>query len=429
MTSVDRHTAGPRTGNSDGFLIWLIILLAPIGQMAIDIYVPSLPAMVDSYGTTRGAVQLSVTLYLIAFSVGQLFYGPFSDAVGRRKALLLGVALYLVGGVLCLFAPTIHWFVAARVVQGLGITAASVVMKAIAADRFSGPRLATVMTYMVVSWGMGPIVAPVIGAWFHSTLGWEYSLYFLVAYGVLLLVLLGGVYRETNAAPRAMGAGELARGTATILGDGVFTRIHLSMGLCYGILLVFNLVGPFLVQDVMGHSPALYGAIALGMGVAYFAGVFGNRVLPAGLSQRAKFRTASTGAVVAAALMVAGAAFTEPNLWVLTAPSAVIVFFAGILYPNLMGLGVSRFPGMTGLASSWLGFCLMLCSGLIMLASSLLRVDGLLPLAVLFLACTLGCRLLVMRTLPDTNRPGPRTTENPDHRERGDTCAPPTSAA
>lgn len=130
-------------------------------------------------------------------------------------------------------------------------------------------------------------------------------------------------------------------------------------------------------------------------------------MLPSSLTQRVKFQTASLGSVAAAALMVVGAALTEPNLWVLTAPSAVMVFFAGVLYPNLMGAGVSRFPEMSGLASSWLGFCLMLCSGLIMLCSglimlgsTLLAVDSLLPMSVLFLACMTACRLLVMRTLP-----------------------------
>lgn len=104
--------------------------------------------------------------------------------------------------------------------------------------------------------------------------------------------------------------------------------------------------------------------------------------------------------MVAAAAMVVGAALTEPNLWVLTVPTAVIVFCAGVLHPNLMGAGVSRFPEMAGLASSWLGFCLMLFSGLIMLGSSLLETDGSLPMASLFLVCMVACRLLVMRTLP-----------------------------
>ena len=398
LSSTTRRRA--RAANSDTFLIWLIVLLAPIGQMAIDIYVPSLPAMVGAFETTQNAVQLSVTLYLIAFSVGQLFYGPLSDAIGRRRSLLIGITLYLLGGVLSLFAASIWVFVAARVIQGLGITAASVVMKAIAADRFSGTRLGTVMTYMVVSWGLGPIIAPVIGAWFHTRLNWEYSLYFLVAYGVMLLFMVGVVYRETHESPRPLNIKNLASGTATILGDGVFTCIYLSMGLCYGVLLTFNLIGPFLVQDVMGYSPALYGAIALGIGAAYFVGVFSNRLLPASVTNRLKFQVASTGSVVAAVAMVAGAALTEPNLWVLTAPSAVIVLFAGVLYPNLMGAGVSRFPEMTGLASSWLGFCLMLFAGLIMLGSSLLEVDSLFPMAVLFLVCMVACRLLVMRTLP-----------------------------
>ncbi|MFE9258288.1 multidrug effflux MFS transporter [Streptomyces sp. NPDC006879] len=386
-------------GNSDTFVFWLIVLLAPVGQMAIDIFVPSLPTLVDEFDTSRGAIQLSVSLYLVAFAAGQLLYGPLADARGRKAALLTGVGLYLVGSVLTLVADSVALFVTARIVQGLGITAASVLMKVIPADRFSGPKLTQVMTWMVISWGLGPILAPVIGAWFEMGPGWRYSLYFLTGYGLLLFALIAFVFKETHHDRQPFSLRSLAADARSVMTDAEFTRLYLCMGLCFAVLLTFNLVGPFLVQDVMGYSAGVYGLIALAMGAAYFSGTFSNRVLPASFTTRRKFRTASLVTVLASVAMVVTAALTPPNLWSLTLPSLVIVFFTGMMYPNLMAAGISRFPHVAGLVSSLLGCSLMLISGLVTIGSSLLKADTLLPVALLFTGCMVICRILLLRTL------------------------------
>ncbi|WP_051341190.1 multidrug effflux MFS transporter [Azospirillum halopraeferens] len=396
--SVALHTDA-RRGGADLFLVFLIVALAPIGQMAIDIYVPSLPVMVEHFGTTRPMVQLSVSLYLVAFAIGQLIYGPLADALGRRVALLAGIGLFLAGGILAAFAGSIEGFIAARIVQGLGITAASVVMKAIAADRFRGEDLANVMTWMVVAWGMGPIVAPVIGAWLQTLYGWEYSLYFLIAYAAVLLLVVVVLYRETNPEPRPFRLPDVLRNSRAIYTDRTFLFVFLSMGLSYAVLLTFNLVAPFIVQTVLGLSPSAYGHIALLMGAMYFLGGFSNRLLPRRITVRTRFAVASTVNVVAAAAMAGLAVPFDLNLWVLVLPTLVMVFFTGVMYPNLMAIGVGLFPAMAGLTSSLLGFSLMLCAAVVMIGASSLQVASLLPLATLFLVVAASVRVLVLRTL------------------------------
>ncbi|MCW8205742.1 MFS transporter [Verminephrobacter aporrectodeae subsp. tuberculatae] len=194
------------------FLAFLIVALAPIGQMAIDIFVPSLPLMASEFAVDRTTVQWSVTLYLVAFAAGQLIYGPVSDSFGRRRALISGILLFLCGSAISILAQTITWFVVGRVVQGIGVTAASVLMRAIAADRFQGPKLAQVLTYMVIAWGVGPVIAPVLGATFQTSVGWRYSLVFLAVYAVVLLGLVVGVMKETNRRLLPLSASAIARG-------------------------------------------------------------------------------------------------------------------------------------------------------------------------------------------------------------------------
>ncbi|QLP96193.1 MAG: multidrug effflux MFS transporter [Rhodoblastus sp.] len=381
-------TTIPREGArfSDGFYALLIVALAPIGQMGIDIFTPSLPLIAKEFATTREVVQLSVSLYLAAFSIGQLFYGPLSDSIGRRPSLILGLILFLIGSAITLVAPTIEIFVFGRIVQGLGITCASVLMRAIATDMFKPPHLGHVLTYMVIGWGMGPIVAPVIGAAFQETIGWRYSLIFLAAYAAILLGLVLFVMKETNRKPAPFGFRRLWSSVREIYGSRRFLLIFLAMGFCYGAILCFNLVGPFIVQEAMGFGAGVFGILALGMGLVYFLGVFSNRVLPASVTPAKKFSVASSICLVAAIAQLGLAIGFDLNLWALAAPFAFVVFFSGVMYPNLMTLGVSAFPHIAGLASSLLGFSLMLVAAGIMVVSSQMHAQSLVPFAILTLA-------------------------------------------
>ncbi len=381
----------------DRFLAFLIVALAPIGQMAIDIFVPSLPLISAEFATDRQTVQLSVTLYLAAFAIGQLIYGPASDSFGRRRTLMAGFLIFLVGSVMAIFAPTVTWFIAGRMVQGIGITAASVLMRAIATDRFQGPKLAQVLTYMVIGWGIGPVIAPVLGAAFQTTIGWRYSLVFLVLYGLGLLGLIVGVMKETNRRLVPFSARAIGRGIVEIYGTLRFVLVFLAMGFCYGVLLAFNLVGPFTVQTVMGYGPEAFGAVALTLGAVYFGGVYSNRLLPKSVTVSRKFAVASTLALTAAVVQVLLAMGFDLTLWAL-APFAFVVFFSGVMYPNLMALGVSAFPHIAGLASSILGFSLMLIAAGIMGLASLLDVHSLLPFALLTLAL-MGAVFLLVRLI------------------------------
>lgn len=396
-TTGTQHTSAKK---SDYFYAFLIVTLAPIGQMGIDIFTPSLPLIAKEFMSTRETVQLSVSLYLAAFSIGQLFYGPLSDSIGRRRSLLLGLVLFLAGSLIAITAANIAVFIVGRIIQGFGITCASVLMRAIATDMFKPPQLASVLTYMVVGWGMGPIIAPVIGAAFQETIGWKYSLIFLAVYAVILLALIAFVMKETNRNLVAFSLTKIASGVGEIYGNFRFTLIFLSMGFCYGVILCFNLVGPFVVQEAMGYSPGTFGVLALAMGLVYFLGVLSNRVMPAAITPARKFSIASLICVIAAAIQLSLALVADLNIWALAVPFAFVVFFCGVMYPNLMAMGVSAFPHIAGLASSLLGFSLMLLAAAIMWLSSLMQAHSLLPFATLTLVLMCGVFVMIRAIRP-----------------------------
>ena len=380
--------------NGDKFLFFLIIVLAPIGQAAIDIFVTALPEMRTYYEVSQANMQLSVSMYLIAFAVGQMFYGPISDAKGRKNTLLFGVSLYLIGSVLAVLSEDFTVFIFARIIQGLGITSASVVMKAIAVDRFQGEKLGVVLTYMVISWGMGPIVAPVIGANIQTLLGWKYCLIFLSIYGIGLFTYLI-FFKESLKEPIPLVPSLLFSNGKQILMDRRFQLCFLSMGLCYGVLLTFNLVAPFMVQETLGYSPRDFGNIALAMGAAYFFGVFINRFNKGRIALEKLFFISVSINLMASIIMLVLSLVMEMNLQNLIAPCLIMTFFSGVMYPNIMGKGVSLYPKLSGLASSLLGFLLMLIAGLIMIMASFLDTTTLTPLAIMLLVINTLCFIFI----------------------------------
>ncbi|WP_168191763.1 multidrug effflux MFS transporter [Chromobacterium phragmitis] len=370
--------------NHPALMLLLIVALAPIGQMAIDIYVTALPEMRSAFQVSQQSIQLSVTAYLVSFACGQLFYGPVADAYGRKTALLAGLGLYMLGSLIILQTEQFSLFLLARVIQGLGIASASVVMKAIAPDTFSGQKLAHVMTYMVIGWGMGPIVAPVIGAQLQKHFGWASCLYFLFGYGLVLCGLTIFGYKESLKQPVPLRPKVMLGNIVSIFRSKEFHLNFLTMGLCYGVLLTFNLCAPFMVQDVLHQTPVFFGNVALAMGLTYFAGVFSNRIIAGRIRPAVLCKVSSVVNLICAGGMLFLANRYGLTLWTLIAPPLIITFFAGVIFPNLMARSVALFPQVAGLASSLLGFSFTICAGVIMYVSSLLRVDVLTPLATLY---------------------------------------------
>lgn len=393
VSSAARH-APRHPPNHPRFLLFLICAFASAGQLAIDLYVPALPEMAIDYATSAQAIQSSVTGYLIAYAVGQLVFGPLADAYGRKRVLMLGLGLFTLGCALSLAAPNLETFVAARVLQGFGIAATNLLAKAIITDSFAGQALVHAYTYMAIAWGLGPIIAPVIGAHLQEAFGWRSCLVFLLVYSFGMWAILWK-YRETLGQAVHLHPATLFRNARMVLASPVFQSCFLAQGLCYGILLVFNIVGPFMVQNTLHQPPTFFGYLALAIGMAYFLGGISNRLhhhrLP---SPEQRLRIGARVMTAAAFAMLALALTVGLQVWTLIAPVLVMGFCAGAMYPTLMAKGNSIFPHIAGLTSAILGFALLLVSAGMMALAGFVSIHSLAPLAVFF--CIVGLTVIAM---------------------------------
>ncbi|QSN64818.1 multidrug effflux MFS transporter [Caballeronia sp. M1242] len=373
-----------RPANSPRFLLFLVCLFASAGQLAIDIYVPALPAMARYFATSPQAIQSSVSGYMAAYALGQLTLGPVADAYGRKRVLAFGLVVFTLGCLLSLAATNLETFLIARCLQGFGIAATNLLAKAIITDSFSGHALMHAFTYMSIAWGLAPIVAPVIGAHLQTAFGWKACLVFLLIYSIVMWALVWR-YRETLRRPVRLEPRTLMANAGKVLASPVFQSCFLAQGLCYSILLVFNIVGPFMVQNTLHKPPTYFGYLALGIGMMYFFGGLSNRVhgprLP---SAEARLRIGSWTMAAASAVMLLLALTVGLRVWTLALPVLVMGFCAGAMYPTLMAKGNSLFPHIAGLTSAILGCALLLVSSAMMGLAGFVSVQVLTPLAAFF---------------------------------------------
>jgi DHA1 family 2-module integral membrane pump EmrD-like MFS transporter len=373
-----------KPANHPRFLLFLICAFASAGQLAIDIYVPALPTMAQFFQTSPQAIQATVTGYVVAYACGQLVFGPLADAYGRKRMLVLGLALFTLGCLLSLSAGNLETFVLARVLQGFGIAATNLLAKAIITDSFSGTALMHAFTYMAIAWGLAPIIAPVIGAHLQTAFGWRSCLVFLLVYSFGMWAVLWR-YRETLARPVRLHPRTLLRNAGLVLASPVFQSCFLAQGLCYSILLVFNIVGPFMVQDTLHQPPTYFGYLALAIGLMYFLGGISNRIhhprLP---TPEQRLRIGARLMTAAAVVMLILALAVGLNVWTLTVPVLVMALCAGAMYPTLMAKGNSIFPHIAGLTSAILGFALLLVSSATMGLAGFVSIHSLTPLAIFY---------------------------------------------
>jgi len=405
MTSdLSLHAGAPvRKQNSPRFLLLLICLFASAGQLAIDIYVPALPAMARYFATSPQAIQSSVSGYMAAYALGQLIFGPVADAYGRKRVLAFGLIIYTIGCALSLAAPNLETFILARCLQGFGIAVTNLLAKAIITDTFSGQALMHAFTYMSIAWGLAPIVAPVIGAHLQTAFGWQACLVFLLVYSLLMWAILWR-YRETLPAPVHLEPRTLVKNARMVLSSPVFQSCFLAQGLCYGILLVFNIVGPFMVQITLHKDPTYFGYLALGIGLMYFLGGLSNRLHgPSFPTAETRLRVGAWTMLAASLAMLALAATVGLRVWTLSVPVLVMGFCAGAMYPTLMAKGNSLFPHIAGLTSAVLGCALLLVSSAMMALAGFVSVHALMPLAIFFAILAMTVVAMVTKLLRHLN--------------------------
>ncbi|KGY13221.1 MFS transporter [Vibrio tubiashii] len=245
--------------------ILLAMMIIATGQVGVSIYLPSLPMISSDLGVSQADVQLLVTAFLVAFGLSQLFYGPLSDAIGRRPVFILGQGVYLAATVLCvIFTDNITVVIIGRFLQGLGAGSASVLGRSVLRDSYEGAQLTKALSYISITASIMPIIAPVMGGWIAFSFGWEAVFICVLLYLIAIFILGYFVLPETMtyAKTRFDPIGVVKNYASLIRNMQVISSASYNW-ITYLTSVVSLSVLPFILQHQLGLTAAEYGSVMI----------------------------------------------------------------------------------------------------------------------------------------------------------------------
>ncbi len=377
------------TNNNKNLLTLVTFLVVPLSGMCVDIYTPSLPAMVKLLSSTPAMIQLTVTLYTLGFAFGQILTGPITDAIGRKTPLLIGSTVHVFILVLICLSHSVSHIMVLRVLQGFCVALTSVPARAILSDLFSGAEFKKFANLMTMSWALGPILAPWIGGHLQHNFSWQANFIFLALYVALTLFVTLFFYRETLAQKKPFHPILAIENYATILTNRIFIANIVLLGSLAGLMILFNIIAPFLIQTILHYNAIVFGRCALLMGLACFLGNSLNRLLQSKVSEQTRCRYSLLLLLVTSIVMLLNIHFNGINLVSIVLPSFVLILLAYFLFPIFAGEALAMFPNNAGSANAVLFSGLWLCSTIITFIASRLHVRNAIPMTMVFVLLTL----------------------------------------
>ena len=326
-----------------------VILLAGLsmfGSVAMDMYLPALPAMAADLHASAASAQATVSTFLLGLALGQLLFGPLSDRLGRRLPLLAGVALFFVSSVLCAVCTHVGLLIGARLLQALGACTGSVVARAVVRDRYDDHEVLHVFSLLSLVFGVAPIVAPLIGGWVLKIGNWRWIFGVQALFG--LLAGFSAFFRlpETRSeATRLRAEAENALASyLALLRQPLLVGYLLTGGLAGAALFAYVASAPRVVMGEL-HIPATHFGWVFGLNAV---GLIGAGQINARLARRIQSDTlvqAALLAALAASGLLAVCAWTGwGGMWGVLAPLFVVISGLGFSQPNTTAsaMGVDR---------------------------------------------------------------------------------------
>lgn len=358
-TSQPEVPAAPVAPTGRRYLQLVLVLgaLIALGPLTIDMYLPAFPELSAELGASDSATQLTLTGMLAGLAFGQLLIGPLSDAVGRKRPLLAGLATHAVASVLAALAPTIYVLAGVRVLQGFAGAAISVVAMATVRDLFSGYAVARLMSRLMLVIGLAPILAPSIGGVILEWTTWRGI--FAVLAGTALVLIVVAVLGLRESLPverrRPLNLASTLRTYRSLLGDGSFVALVLIGGLMMSAMFAYVAGSSFVLQDGYGLDELSFGLVfgANAAGLTVF-----SQLNPTLIRRWGVVNVLSAAMLVglAAALVLVLAGLTGAGgLFGVLVPLGVVVASVGLSLPNTPALALSRHGEAAGTAAALLG--------------------------------------------------------------------------
>jgi DHA1 family bicyclomycin/chloramphenicol resistance-like MFS transporter len=335
-------------------------LLMAIGPISMAIYTPAMPELVNAFGTTEAAIKISLALYFAGFALAQLVSGPASDAFGRKAASLVFLSIYLAGGLIAVFAPSVEFLLAARLIQGIGVSVGMTVARAIVRDQFIGSEASSILNLIGIMLAIGPAIGPTMGGLSLAAFGWHSVFWLMVGFGVISVVAVVFFLRETTVPDRKLiRPSNLVRAYAELLRNKRFLFAAMIMAGSVGALYAQATMLSFILINEVGLTPTGFGLSMLMQSGAYFSGSVALRFLVKILGDRHSAILGLCCSGIGGTLMILSVFLLEPSFITIMGPVAVATFGIALITPYIVTAAMAPFPHIAGSASAMMGFIQM----------------------------------------------------------------------
>ncbi|WP_264732347.1 multidrug effflux MFS transporter [Wolbachia endosymbiont (group A) of Sphaerophoria taeniata] len=336
-------------------LPFLLILSLIAKFIEIDISVPSFPDMVHYFNVSESTIQLTIAYNFLGFCIGGLFFGPLSECYGRRRIMIIGNTLLLIGAVGCVFAPSIFWLLISRFVQGIGVST-SVVVFAIVADSYKGDEAVKFIGIMNSVLTVVMAIAPVLGSFINEIVGWRGNYATVAILCLISWVLLLFLLPETKKDRDAFSLKKIMKDYRKLLSSPRFVTLSLMSSLFSAAYMSFITCGPFLYMKTFGLSSTIY-ALHQGAIVGCFSliSLFAGKILQKLGAIWCVISGTSVGAI-GSLLLVIFSIIVPHSFYLVTLSMIIFSIGCAICQPVIFNASINVFPEIKGTASSSVSF-------------------------------------------------------------------------
>ncbi|WP_332404352.1 multidrug effflux MFS transporter [Vibrio metschnikovii] len=352
-------TALPTPSRLQMVLLTLLVLFSPL---AIDIYLPALPKIAQTFHVEHALAQDTITWFLFAMGVGQLFAGPLADKYGRRTVALVGISIYTLSALLAWSAQSIEWMLIARLLQGLGACATSVAAFATVRDLFGPERSGKMISYLNGAICFIPALAPILGSWLTQQFGWRANFSFMVGFAMTIGLLILFSMKETNPTTEKQAYFAWSRYWSVLKTPSFLFHASLCM-LAMAVILAYVVSAPLILMDRLGLSMNQF---TFWFGINALVNIIACLSAPKVMDRVGTHRTLVLGII---ALLVGGSVMVMLAEVATALAFMLPIFISSIGFAWILGAAAGKalapFGDRAGTAAALLGLFQMSGSGLL----------------------------------------------------------------
>ena len=371
----------------------LIVLLAAasaLGPAGMQILLPAVPVIKETFEVSNDIAQLTLSLSMLAIAFGTLVYGPLSDKYGRRPIMFVGIAITIIGSIFCWLADSITWLIVGRFIQAFGGAVGLVLARAIVRDVYGAEEAARVIATLVMVMVVVPMLSPALGGELLARFGWESAFVVVAIASVIIFVfLIPGLPETLNDPVSFEGIGSMLKTFLSLFESRAFCGYAFCVTFVSVVFFSFISAAPEIMVSVLNRPPTEYGYYFIMIPAGFMTGNYVARHFGRKMSIDKMIRIGATATVIgisfAIALQLAG--IHDPLA--LFAPIAIATFGNGITLPNAQAAAINEFPQYAGSASGLTGFLQMSVSAIAAQLVALIFNGTVYPLLFLMLAAAI----------------------------------------